>query len=343
MTQPCLSYTAALDQYTASLSPLEGFHYFITGEYACVKEFAWICVETELCNSVRPDDDTEMTAWLMQPLFAEYAQPDPPIVYCNYYDEEVLNFEFIPRFITNNIICDIRVKTEIKTDTCNKLYEGGIYCNNYNMERLSSSDCSAEEVESAWTIFNYGNELLMLRDDLVDLWWDLGSDYPEKFTMDGYEWQAAVDLHSKRYWLFEFNDIAWQYHGDENRVEMQLAFRCIDEAACQSVSPVTDLYEKAWLLLPMIPNNITVPYLPLVDCQEIWVEGYPYVEQSALCGLEDGIREVHICRDPVQCSRIAPDYHDTMLQHHVWHLNTEVRGILIADVVPEEATCSDFK
>jgi hypothetical protein len=230
IVQPCLNYTAALDEYEAMEEPLQGFHYFITDEYACVNEFAWKCVDTVLCNSVHPDDDVDMTAWLMQPIFAEYIIADPPIVNCTYYDVETLNLEFIPRYITDNIICDIRVKTEIKTNTCNKLYEGGIYCNNYNMEALVNNQCTAEEVEIAWDIFNYGNELLMLRKERSLLWWDLDSVFPAEFTQDGYEWEAAVDLHSKRYWLFEFDDIAWQYHGDEGRTEIQLAFVCIDEA-----------------------------------------------------------------------------------------------------------------
>jgi len=97
------------------------------------------------------------------------------------------------------------------------------------------------------------------------------------------------------------------------------------------------------MLLPFIPTNVTVPYLPLVNCMEEWIEGYPYTETSALCGLEDGIREVHECRDPVQCSRIAPDYHNTMLQHHVWNLNIDVRGILVDTETPAEASCNNFK
>lgn len=96
-------------------------------------------------------------------------------------------------------------------------------------------------------------------------------------------------------------------------------------------------------MLPDLPANVTVPYLPLVNCWEEWVEGYPYQMQDALCGLEDGIREVHMCRDPVQCSRIAPDYHDTMLQHHTWHLNQDVRGLEVALPTPPAADCTDFK
>jgi len=71
-TQSCLNYSAALDQYSASLSPLEGFHYFIVDEYACVDEFAWKCVDNTLCNSVFPNYDTDRTGWVLQPLFAEY-------------------------------------------------------------------------------------------------------------------------------------------------------------------------------------------------------------------------------------------------------------------------------
>lgn len=43
--------------FTAQEDPLQGFHYFIVDEYACVDEFAWVCVETVGCNSMRPDDD----------------------------------------------------------------------------------------------------------------------------------------------------------------------------------------------------------------------------------------------------------------------------------------------
>jgi hypothetical protein len=32
-----------------------------------------------------------------------------------------------------------------------------------------------------------------------------------------------------------------------------------------------------------------------------------------------------------------------MLQHHVWHLNKSVRGILVATEDPTASTCDDFK
>jgi len=135
-------------------------------------------------------------------------------VNCSYFDVESLNIENLPRYISDDIICDIRVKTEIKTNMCNQLYNGGIYCNNYNMETLSDNQCTDSEVETAWNITSFGNELLMLRVDQAATWWYVEAD---RFS-NAYEWEAAVDLHSKRYWLFEFDDIAWQDHGDADRL-----------------------------------------------------------------------------------------------------------------------------
>jgi len=112
---------------------LEGFHYFIEDEYACVDEFAWKCISTVDCNSIRPDYDNEITAWELQPLFADYQVADPPVVNCTYTDTEALNIQPFPNYVAGDVICDVRVWTNMSTQVCNMLYEGGIYCNNYNM------------------------------------------------------------------------------------------------------------------------------------------------------------------------------------------------------------------
>lgn len=281
----------------------------------------------------------DASAWELQGAWANYIDADPPVTNCTYFDYEVLYYEFMPRYVTTDIICDVRDMTAITTEKCKELYDGGIFCNNYNLLVSSENDCSEAELLSAWTRIDYANELLMLRDPEEDLWWY----FEEDRFQDGFDWVTAVDEHSKRYWLFEFDDYAWAYHGEDDRDQMDLLFICLDEANCQTTNPVEDLYEETWLLSPFIPHNVTVPYLPLVECMEEWIEGYPYVAQSAICGLEDGIREVHMCRDPVQCSRIPPDYHNTMLQHHVWHLNTKVRGILVDTPEVETWECYNFK
>jgi len=69
----------------------------------------------------------------------------------------------------------------------------------------------------------------MLRDvPTAGFWWEVEA----QLYKDAYDWEAAVDDHSKRFWLFEFDDIAWQVHGDEGRTQVELGFLCIDEALC---------------------------------------------------------------------------------------------------------------
>jgi len=55
------------------------------------------------------------------------------VVNCTYTDSEALNVRPFPNYVADDIICDTRVWTNISTQGCNALVDGGIYCNNYNV------------------------------------------------------------------------------------------------------------------------------------------------------------------------------------------------------------------
>ena len=170
--QLCHNFTASVPYYQPQLEPLEGYHHFIAGEFACIKEFVWQCLDAN-CNDIMPNNDENANSWEILGVWASYQVGDPTIIDCQFmYDNYIVGEH--PSFVAYNFMCDYSDYTAMEVHMCKNLTEGGINCNNHWKYDENTVTSTQAEIDAAWEITDYGNEVLMLYAGapLFEMWWN---------------------------------------------------------------------------------------------------------------------------------------------------------------------------
>jgi hypothetical protein len=194
-----------------------GYHWFTTGEVACVTGQTATCVDEAICNSIAPyiEANGDGTAWNSNGFVCDYNDTYPEPTWCTYMMD--MDTAEMPAILPYDIVCDQTQLPTVVIYTCNPAWEGGLNCTQFNPLTHTNID----EVALAWNITNTTEDVMMMVP--VGSWW---MDYESELTMECYDWLSATDPDSDRPYIFLIADYA---------CDIGMVFECVDSQTCNTI------------------------------------------------------------------------------------------------------------
>ena len=205
-------------------------------------------------------------------------------VWCDFFIEDTL--ADLPPFLPNNTVCDESEWPEIKVYTCREAGNGGKNCTIMNPLNMTEDT----NITGAWNSTIYSGDVFFEHNNGEE-------SKDESYTWECYDWSDAVD---------EYSSVPYTFTSADYACDSDLVFECINGNLCNTIRPMDDLAEVAWILLAYFSSEIEPEYIPEMKCYE-WVSGFPFLTKDNVCNKYE---DVFICLDPIECFRTEPNYYD---------------------------------